>query len=335
MVDYTQTPPVFDSNIVFFDTPVLYSNEEKNNLDFLESEKLENNVNIFSNNTLKINLYTGFNSTFTKNQIINSDFFKEDEVVKSNIITPFDDSETYLGKKVSVSMNPIKKVKTLGLDNPDTLFEDLANKPFEETENLENIEEYFEIPNSLKYPRFFNTYAISRLNSNISVFGTIDIIDGSSLTIIPLQGLKVQISNNGNDARGRNASIRSNVSLDENNLQSDNKIEFFLDNEVTDLPTNNQDLLTGDYSYTLTTFNGTTYVSFRSGENENTDIARLTNAVYYYTEDNLKILPFDDTRINRTNEEYSDTDIYSSTGQDTNNSAGTLPQSIAYAGDID
>ncbi len=85
----------------------------------------------------------------------------------------------------------------------------------------------------------------------------------------------------------------------------------------------------------MTTFNGTTYVSFRSGENENTDIARLTNAVYYYTEDNLKILPFDDTRINRTNEEYSDTDIYSSTGQDTNNSAGTLPQSIAYAGDID
>ncbi len=77
MVDYTQTPPVFDSNIVFFDTPVLYSNEEKNNLDFLESEKLENNVNIFSNNTLKINLYTGFNSTFTKNQIINSDFLKK------------------------------------------------------------------------------------------------------------------------------------------------------------------------------------------------------------------------------------------------------------------
>ena len=336
MVDYTQTRPVFDKKSVFFDSPVLFKDEEKLNVDFLESIKLTHNTNRFFNNTLIINLFAGANSSFANNQIVNSNsWYEKDKEIFNESIVPFDDSEVYLGRDLTLSMNPIKKVVTYGLQNPDSVFEDLSNEPFEETPSLESIDEYFEIPSELKYPRFYNTYAISRLNSTISVFGTIESIDGSSLTLKPLQGLKVEIIKNGKDSRGRAVNVSNSISARESNSSDKNKLEVFLDNVIEDLPTNNQDQLIGNYNYNLTTFNGRTYVSFDTGSSESKGIARLTNDVYYYTEDDLQIIPFDDTRVNSTNEEYSDEVIFSPTGFTVNNINGGLPQSIAYIGDID
>ncbi len=232
-------------------------------------------------------------------------------------------------------MKPIKTVVTYGLENPDTVFEDLSNEPFEEAPSLENISEYFETPSELKYPRFYNTYAISRLNSTISVFGTLESIDGNLLMLKPLQGITVEIIKNGKDARKRSINISSRSSIRERLIRSKNKLEAFSDDVIEDLPTNDQGLITANYNYNLSIINGVTRVTFSTGESQTKSISRLTNAAYYYTEDDLSIAPFDDTRRNRTNEEYSDDDVFSPTGFTVNNINGGLPQSIAYVGDID
>lgn len=336
MVDYTQIRPAFDRKAVFFDSSVLYNDQEKINIDSTESDKLVNNVNCFNNRVLKINLFAGVNSTFADNQIINSNtWYVKDKEIFSKTMIPFDDSESYLGRDLTLSMNPIKKVVTYGLENPDTVFEDLSNEPFEEAPSLENISEYFEIPSKLKYPRFYNTYAISRLNSTISVFGTLESIDGNLLTLKPLQGISVEIIKNGKDSRNRSVNISSKTSIKENNAKNKNRIESFLDDVIEDLPTNDQGLVTANYNYNLSIVNGRTRVTFTTGQSQSKSISRLTNAAYYYTEDDLNIIPFDDTRKNRTNKEYSDDDIFSPTGYTTNNINGGLPQSIAYVGDID
>ena len=40
----------------------------------------------------------------------------------------------------------------------------IDNEPFEDADNIENVEHFFGMSNEMKYPKYFNHYSISRLN---------------------------------------------------------------------------------------------------------------------------------------------------------------------------
>ena len=194
------------------------------------------------------------------------------------------------------------------------------------------------MPHQIKYPRYFNAYSLSRLNSNICVFGILDSVDGTMTTEKIIKGIKVEYLKNSSDSRGRSINISNKMTLSDlrtdSNGKSINVIEEYSDEEYADLVTGNDILLQRSFSYTNKLINGQVYTVFDTSENASSFAPQLTNKIIFYTEDDSNIPPFDDTRIlELENSDYAEDEIYFSAGHNNDNANGGLPDSIAFSGE--
>jgi hypothetical protein len=350
-------PIQLDENSVFFDNRnIFYEHVEKqsfkksifkNTDHFFDSDnnKITQKYNVLNENTLNISLFIGFGSTYCKNNICNSDIYKKDTNYGKKRLSYFNDSEDYKGNDLSLNNNLLIFKKTYGLENPDELFEKVQEEPFEEVENIENVSEFFKMPSELKYPRYFNYYSLSRLNSNISVFGTIEEIDGTSLTEKSLKGITCEIISNGTDARERSINFSDRITLQELEIDASNRqkysIESYSDEEYEDIVTGEDTLLKRSFAYVNKVINGQVVTVFDTSDSTSSFIPRLTNKIIFYTEDSNTITPFEDRSIveNRDNQtansDYNKGDVYPSHGNDRDNSFGSGPDSSAYTGELD
>ena len=224
-------PISLDENTVFFDSNNIYyvhrsnnntAKKEFRNTWFYNSEniQMQKKYNYFDLNTFNINLFVGLESNYCMNNIINSSFYSKDLNLENQKITAFRENDVYKGNDIEISFSPMKVSKTYGQENPDELFQKISEEPFEDIDNIENVSSFFEMPSELKYPRYFNHYSLSRLNSNISVFGTIEEVDGSILTERSLKGIKCDLIQNGTDARQRAVNFSNSISLMELEISS-------------------------------------------------------------------------------------------------------------------
>ena len=187
-----------DDTIVFFDNQnVPYEKVDKglSLLDNKDKSKITNSINCLDDsNTIQINLFVGINSSYLNNKIISND---EELINKQDIVETifFNDSESYKGKKIEKSIFTSIFKKTLGLESHDQLFQEISKKPFSDEENIENARLFLEMPNEIKYPKYYNAYSLNRLNSNISVFGTLESINGENTTEKSLRGIICEIIN--------------------------------------------------------------------------------------------------------------------------------------------
>ena len=348
-----ENPIELDLNTVFFDNKsIFYVNrtldstkiEGFKNTWFYDNEKnqITQKYNYFSNNTVNINLFVGLNSSYCKNNILNSSIYSDKT---DSYSLSFNDSKEYKGRKYEMSFNPTKLIKTYGTVNADELFEKIASEPFEDVDNIENVESFFSMPSQVKYPRYFNHYSLSSLNSNISVFGTIEEIDGTMLTERSLKGIKCEIIKNGIDARERAVNFSDSITLIELEKEgaSDQKykIESYSDEEYEDLITGDDTLLSRSFAYTSKIINGQVVTVFDTSESTSSLIPRLSNKIIFYTEDSHNIPPFSDRNIiaenqnnNNTSSEndYNVGSVFPSNGQDSDNSQGSGPDSVAFIG---
>jgi|13_taG_2_1085334.scaffolds.fasta_scaffold00259_5 hypothetical protein len=327
------TPSEIDRKITFSEGFVPVSPVSLNLLSRKENLNIINKINYFDNGKkiIFVSLFAGYYSSFTKNEILNSKFYNKDESIFEKF-SAYNENSSYKGKEIKVGMNPVPYVKTLGMNNPDPIFDDYI--PFEDLDRLEDVNEYFKLPKDKKYPFYYGYYSVSKLNSNISVFGTLESINGNLTTEVPLQGMNVEIIKNGRDARNREIFISNKISIRELE-KSNKKIESFSDSIIEDLPTNDVVSFNRKYAYQRTIFNGRNVVNSVSGENVNEHSYRLTNIAYYYNDDQLDIVPFDDSRqTNTINLDHDDEAVYSSAGNDSNKINGGLPLSIAYLGEL-
>ena len=367
----SENPIEIDADSSFFDNKQIYfvhrskTHASKNTFPkenfphFFDSDKKQvtGKFNWFSSSTFNINLFVGLGSKYLNNNILNSDFYNKDtnyiKITKNlnkkdsfdNTILPFNDRIDYKGKVLDINFNPKIHYKTYGIDNPDALFEKISFEPFLDTGNIENTQDFFAMPSEIKYPRYFNHYSLSKLNSNLSIFGTIEEIDGSMLTERSIKGIKCELIKNSTDSRDRSLNITSKMTLlelekDENN-KSKYRIESYSDEEYTDLITGNDELLERSFAYTTKIINGSVHTVFDTRETTSSLVPRLSNKIIFYTEDDNNIAPFSDRDIimldsNQTsNNDYNTGDIYSSHGHDFDNSQGSGPDSMAFIGDQD
>ena len=186
-----------------------------------------------------------------------------------------------------------------------------------------------------KYPRYYSAYSLSRLNSNISVFGTIEEVGGTILTEKRLKGLKAEIVKNSTDARSRSVSISNRITLQE--MRNERAlIESYSDEEYTSIVTGNDELLRRSFNFTTTVRNGQVINVFDTSDNASSLTSRTTNKILFYTDDDSNILPFEDRdKSDIVNIDYNDNDVYSSSGHDQSNQENNLPDSMNYAGEID
>jgi hypothetical protein len=236
--------------------------------------------------------------------------------------------------------------KTYGTSNPDPLFEKLSALPFEDIGNIESVESFFSMSTQVKYPRYFNHYSLSSLNSNISVFGTIEEIDGTLLTEKSIKGIKCELIKNGTDARDRALNFASSITLTElskdDNSDQKYKIESYSDEEYEDLVTGDDNLLRRSFSYTTKIINGQAVTVFDTSESTSSLIPRLSNKIIFYTEDSHNLPPFSDRNIvpaadsNNNNlstqNDYNVGSMFPSHGHDSDNSQGSGPDSAAFIG---
>lgn len=350
-------PLQLDKNSVFFDNRnIFYQHVDKqsfkksifkNTDHFFDSDnnKITQKYNFFKDNTMNINLFIGFGSTYCKNNICNSEVYKKDQKYNKKRKKYFDDSESYKGNSLNTNTNTLIFKKTYGLENPDELFEKVQEEPFEEIENIENVSEFFKMPAELKYPRYFNYYSLSRLNSNISVFGTIEEIDGSNLTERSIKGITCEIISNGTDARERAINFSDRITLQELETDSQNKqkysIESYSDEEYEDLIIGEDTLLQRSFAYVNKIINGHVVTVFDTSSSTSSFVPKLTNKIIFYTEDANNISPFSDRSIvensnNQTNNsDYNRGDVYPSHGHDRDNSNGSGPDSRTFTGELD
>ena len=319
-----------DSSAVFFDNDtILFRNVDKSsiNLDSKEKKKIQSGINVL-NKQLNINLFAGSGSEFLNTQIINKHELEDD---RNNL--PFNDSSEYKGYTTTSKVKVKYLQKTYGLESKDDLFNVILNEPFEDAENFENVADFLNLEKELKYPKYYNAYSLNRLNSNISVFGTIQNINGEFLTEKPLQGIKCELVTNSTDSRDRNINIDNTINIYDFNTRS---IESYSDEEYEDMLFSNDSLLQVSFKYTTRNINGSLYSVLETSENSNlSSVSVLSNKIIFYTEDALSIAPFDDSLINNeSQDDYSDRNVNMSCGYDTDNSEGGKPQSIGFIGEL-
>jgi len=326
-----------DDSIVFFDNQdVAYTkiNAGNNNLDFKDKQNLKMKINYrsISDNTLNINLFAGVNSSYLQNKIIcNDEEIKNKQ--QNNVNYSFDDSNDYKGRPIEKSIITSIFTKTLGLESHDPLFNKISNEPFSDEENIEDARRFLEMPNEIKYPKYYNAYSLNRLNSSISVFGTLESISGENTTERPLQGIVCEIINNSTDARERNIQLTSSITLRERN--SSNQIESYSDEEYQDIILNDDVLLRASFKYTNRIVNGNVITILDTSEGSSSQISVLSNKIIFYTEDNNFITAFDDTVKNDLkNGDYNDDEISYSTGQTIDMSEGQSTDSLGFLGEI-
>jgi hypothetical protein len=352
-------PISLDENTVFFDSNNIYyvhrsvnntSKKEFRNTWIYNTEnmQIEKKFNYFDLNTININLFVGLESNYCNNNLLNSSFYLKDLNLKSNNITAFIEDDVYKGNIIETSFSPMKVSKTYGQQNPDELFQKIAEEPFEDIDNIENVASFFELPSSLKYPRYFNHYSLSRLNSNISVFGTIEEVDGSILTERSIKGITCELIKNGTDARERAINFSESMTLRELEKDANNKpkhkIESYSDEEYTELITGNDELLSRSFSYNTKIINGQVVTVFDTSASTSSLVPRLSNKIIFYTEDDNNISPYHDLNIVPTNQnasnhlaknDYNVGNVYPSHGIDRDNSQGSGVDSIAHTGELD
>lgn len=334
---------------------VFFVESQINTLDLKSEFKRRKKINVVSENEaggrlLQINLFAGFDSSFTQNEILNSSVYKKDS--KLNDYDHFYESEEYLGNKVSVGNNPITHEKTLGIDNSKD-FVQYFNEPFEESDNIEDYKTIFDRSSNINFPMFYNRYSLSRLNSSIDVLGTLNEVDGTMLTEKNLQGIKIEIIKEGLDARGRSTSTTFSLKISEKN----NSIEPFSDEEDETIISGQDVLLQRSFSYVNKVVNGQIVTTIDTSGSSSSKIPILSNKLIFYTEDDSFIAPFDDKKtyevkeddgnnIDRTSldnikniknnsADYDEDEVFMSTGFNIDNTEGGLPNSIAFAGGID
>lgn len=346
-------PIALDKNTVFFDNnDIFYIHRQLDNtklIDFKsthfydnDKNKIQQKYNYFSRNTININLFIGLNSTYCSNNMLNSTIYLKDT---EQLPKAFNDSKSYKGKSLEISLNPMKLVKTYGTKNPNELFEKIDQLPFEDINNIENVESFFSMPTEIKYPRYFNHYSLSSLNSNISVFGTLEEIDGTLLFEKSIKGIKCDLINNGLDARERSVGFSSNITLTELTKDEDTdqkyKIESYSDEEYEDLVTGDDTLLQRSFAYTTKIINGQVVTVFDTSSSTSSLIPRMSNKVIFYSEDSHTLPPFIDRNIvpaNSINDnlstqsDYNVGSIFPSHGHDSDNSQGSGPDSVAFIG---
>ena len=95
-----------DTSIAFLESnDFIFRHKNKNFLTRKENLSLKQSENCLSKEGIfKVNLFAGLNSSYSKNEILNSDFFKKDDTLSKNI-TPFNDSEGYYGNNLYLLMN--------------------------------------------------------------------------------------------------------------------------------------------------------------------------------------------------------------------------------------
>lgn len=325
-----------DDTIVFFDNQnVPYEKVDKglSLLDNKDKSKITNSINCLDDsNTIQINLFVGINSSYLNNKIISND---EELINKQDIVETifFNDSESYKGKKIEKSIFTSIFKKTLGLESHDQLFQEISKKPFSDEENIENARLFLEMPNEIKYPKYYNAYSLNRLNSNISVFGTLESINGENTTEKSLRGIICEIIKNGTDARDRSIEITNSITLREFN--SPNQIESYSDEEYEEVILNDDVLLTGSFKYTNRIINGNVMTVLDTSSGASSPISVLSNKVIFYTEDDSNIVAFDDRlRSEIVDSDYGNDEIFYSTGQSIDMSEGESVDSVGFLGEL-
>jgi len=346
-------PITVDRNIAFFDnSQISYVQKDvsENVVDTLQNtwfydtyqNQISNKYNCFIEQTIYVNLFPGFSSRYFKNNILNSDEYKKEIPHKQKEKIFFNDSEEYKGNPYSFQTNVYVFKKAYGLTNPDPLFEVIENEPFEDAENIESPGEFLKMSNELKYPRYFNKYSLSRLNSNISVFGTIEEIDGQILTEKPLQGLKCEIVSSSTDARDRAIKIVEKISPEElssdhTNRRQQYRVEAYSDEEYADLVVGNDSLLERSFSYVTKIINGQVYTVVDTSQTSYSP--RLSNKIIFYTEDDNNIIPFNDEKEQNldagSTSTNNDGSVEASHGNDTDNSDVISADSPSFSGEKD
>lgn len=358
-------PLRLNSSIAFLDNKSIFYVDKKvldvvnqNNKNFWLSQTIENNntlfsyiknINYFEDRVFNISFFPGFGSSYSNNQILNSEIYKKDRNYNTGYVySPFIENElTSRGNKLSTRTNTLIYKKTYGCENPDPLFEKISNEPFEDAGNIETGTYLLNYPNEIKYPKYFNKYAISKLNSNISVFGIIEEIDGTILTEKSLKGIKCELVSSGTDSRDRSINFSEKMKLIELDKKIDSNyqnysIESYSDEEYEDLVTGTDILLKRSFKYVNKIINGQVYTVYDA--TQNSIVPAISNKIIFYTEDNNNIIPFtdkwNDDDINRLNSGkdvivYDNSDVYPSHGTDRDNSQGTGPDSMTYIGAID
>ena len=322
-----------DLNITFVEGSInnyTQVDQSISNLNAKELKKLRRKVNTIYDNTLSINLYAGIYSEYGKNLIITNSFFLN---YLENEPMIFNDNKDYKGKAVTRSFKHECFEHTLGTKNPDPLFERIYNEPFSDEENIEDSRIFLEMPNEVKYPKYYNAYSLQQLNSNISVFGTIESIDGSFTTEKPIQGMKLILNKNGLDARERNVILENSTTLRDANS---GKIESYTDEEYSGVIGNNDIMLQTAFQYTTRLINGRVYTVLEDTGSNLNSVPVLSNKIIFYTEDDHNIQPFNDVLLNEVNvADYRDDEITHSNGRNIDLTNGGQTDSIGFAGEID
>ena len=346
-------PITVDRNIAFFDnTQISYIQKDisENVRDTLEhtwfydtyQNKISNKYNYFSEQTLYVNIFPGYSSRYFKNNILNSDEYKKEIPFITDQKLYFDDSKEYKGNPYSFQTNVSIFKKDYGLNNPDPLFEAIEREPFEDAESIESPSNFLKMTNELKYPRYFNKYSLSRLNSNISIFGTIEEIDGQILTEKPLQGIKCELVTGSTDARGRSVNLIEKISpeelaIDSTNRRQRHRIEPYSDEEYADLVVGNDNLLERSFSYVTKIINGQVYTVVDTSQSSYEP--NVSNKIIFYTEDDNNIIPFNDIKEQNTDvgatTTNNDGSVEASHGSDTDNSDFISADSPSLSGEKD
>jgi len=325
--------PALDPNIVFFDNNELSHRAVIRN--FLSPQESQN-ITFRNRRVIEVNLVAGaLDSSTGNNQLLNSSFYDDDDKFISHEFKPFVDSNDYNGNKIICSFNPKKLPVTYGQKNSNSFFQNIFDEPFEDSVNMEKIEEYFIIDENLKYPRYYNTFFLSGFNGNISVFETIEQIDGTLLTERPVKGIITELLTNGKDARNRSITITNRRNIRE--IIKEFTIEPFSDEEALDVITGRDILIQNSYQEINKIINGVAVTVLDTSKNASSTSTRLTNRLLYYTEDNANIIPFDDNRSLRFSlvDKIASDDFFSSAGYDNDKFSGGKPESITYRGDED
>lgn len=333
-----------DTNIAFIEKSDFdFEHTNKNFLhrkdfDKLKSEPQFNCLN--KNGVFEVSLFIGLDTTFTKNNILNSSFYDQD-INLGQDLTPYVESNSYKGNKIDVPHNPKVFRKTYGVDNPSESFDKFMSMPFEDIDGTNSTSDYFTNAETINFIRYFSDYASDKLNGSLDVFGTVDSITNKNLTLYEMKGIKGDIISGGTDARNRQVNISNRVRVD--GQSTSNNIEPFLDQLDDTNITNEADQIVVDYEYTVQSINNRNYIVFRNDADSSSVITVNTSSQYFLSEDEHNIIPFDDTRVDdfiilsnliQQDSDYNRTDNYASAGSNNNNANGGLPESIAFLGEI-
>lgn len=318
-----------NNKITFIEGDVLYIN---NNIDFISQKEqfdLDEKINFIDDktNVLNINIFIGNFSSYLNNQLLNSDYYKNDRKFKELKYEPYFDEKSNNNRNINIFHNPLIFNKTLGI-NSTFYFDDLYITPFNDVENIENdISIYFKDKNLINYPYYYNSLNSIDKNAEICITGIVEELnDEFTAERLLSKGLKAEIISNGLDARNRNISINNNYDI------SEELIEPFSDEEIDNIVTGNDILLQRKINYTNVEINGIIYNVANYTNETNSFMPSLTNKILYYSEDNNFIIPFDD---NLSDDIINDTNIVLTTGSDYDKSKSSNYDSFAYTKELD